>query len=343
MDVRLQWSLALTVLAAVMLLPMMTTIRLEQRWLLQPFALMVLAFCAALSVGLTHRRTLFVALGGLFVLLQAVSNLLYLNRSDSVSFVYAGRFANEIDAVVRQAGLPRSVAIVGAAEHCDWTLRRGDFFVLRYGVAVKVACYQDIRALQAANLPDSTLALRQTKLAGGLVDITQEWEDARRRARERLVIDLVSAFPRGSVSDDRRVDSPSGRGSMVAAWDGPSGARSSLTVIAGFAHVFKELQVTSPSRVRASAAMVYPAGLGTNAIVRARLAGRPDVVVKVPLRPRPRSGEWIQSPIDLPLDQPGKYTIEFEVQTDDGVDSSGHWVAFMDARIVEADGTSPRQ
>jgi len=332
---RLEWAVALVVLAGVMLVPMLLTVRLEQRWLVQPFALIVLAFAVALSVGLTRHRHLAVLLGVVFFSLQALSNSLYSARLERVSFVYAGRFAAEVDAMARGAGLPRSIAIVGAAEHCEWTLRRGDFFRLRYGLAVEVRCFADVKELVSAPLPELTMVLRQTKLEGGLVDVTDEWKEERHRANERVIKDLVERFSDGQVNNNQGVDSPSGRGSMLATWESPLGPRPTVTVVSGFAHVYSNVTIAAPARVRALAAMVYPSKAGTTAVLRVRHATRPALVVSVPLQPRAAAGAWAQAPMDLAIDVAGTYTIELEVRTDAGVDSSGHWVAFMNPRVVE--------
>lgn len=342
LPVSLQWSLAFVLLAAVLLIPMMATVRLEQRWLVQPFDLLVMAFCSAVSVGLAYRRNAFICLAVLFFSLQLISGLIYSSKLDNVFFVYSARFAGELDGIVRRAGHPANVVIVGAVEHCEWPLQRGDFFKLRSGKPISLECFPDLASLSASPLPESTLVLRQTRLSGGLIDISGEWRQRRRLLNEVVVLDLLADFGRGRVNRDEKVDSPSGRGSMLASWDSSTGRARSVTVVSGFSHVYRDVQILAPALIRASVGMVYPTQSGANAVIRVHRADSPEQVVRIPLKPASKAGVVEQTPIEVCIDHPGTYTIELEALTDSGVDASGHWVAFSSPRVVAGERAMPR-
>jgi hypothetical protein len=170
------WAWLLAALAVLLLVPPLTTIRLEQRWLVQSFALLLLLLAwaagrARLRVGAGRVTMLVVTVAVASIALDLLLSA-YFGR---IFFVNSGRVAALVrrDIVIRQPGTAAPVAFLLRNEHCEWTLRGGRFFAVYGGRARTVYCFARLPQASAAKLPESTTVYAMS--ARGLSDVTEEW------------------------------------------------------------------------------------------------------------------------------------------------------------------------
>jgi hypothetical protein len=121
-------------------LPALLTIRLEQRWLLEPFGLVLLLLCwgisaSAFGIGLSKRT--------LGVLVFCTSSFFVdseLARTfDRVFFVSAGKAASQAHLSLLNND-PRPMVIEAGPPLCSWTLLNGDFFRFYEGRRRELYC-----------------------------------------------------------------------------------------------------------------------------------------------------------------------------------------------------------
>ena len=138
----IRWPILLFVLSLLLLLPAISTIRVEQRWLFAPFILMLLA--VAWAVGQKQRKVR-THMWPLIIILSVSSILLDLTimkHFNNLFFVYSARFAEmaKRDIADKYPGQTWSIELVAAASHCDWTLQNGGFFRLYGGQQRQIKC-----------------------------------------------------------------------------------------------------------------------------------------------------------------------------------------------------------
>jgi hypothetical protein len=137
-----RWPILLSLLAFLLLVPAISTIRLEQRWIFAPFILMLLV--SAWAVGQWENRTK-VIIWPLIIILSTSSILLdslVVKHFDQVYFVYAARFADMVkrDIADKYPGQSSGIILLAKSEHCEWTLNNGGFFRIYGGHAREVKC-----------------------------------------------------------------------------------------------------------------------------------------------------------------------------------------------------------
>ncbi len=173
-----RWPALLVVLAGLLLAPPILTIRLEQRWLLQPFTLLLFVFAWAVGAW-RGRAPASLAWACSFALLASSLALdEHLSRHfGNIFFVYSGRLASMVgrDIAQPQRGDARDVVLAVSEDHCTWTLQGGRFFQVYGGRARTVHCLGADDQLRTIPAP---LDSRVYEVASGrLVDVTERWRD----------------------------------------------------------------------------------------------------------------------------------------------------------------------
>lgn len=339
-----EWAWLLAALAVLVLVPPLATIRLEQRWLLQPFALLLLLLAwaagrARLRVGGAGIATLVATVAGASIALD----LLLSAHFGQIFFVYSGRVAAlvERDIASRPSGTAGPVALLLPQEHCDWTLRQGRFFEVYGGQARTVRCFASLSEANDAGLGDNT---RLYAISGtGLADVTAEWRRIFAKA-ELLRFDFLRAFEQGRINDPRPVDTPSSRGVVRMPWDTTIGPRQALVLISGFSYRFDDVPARAGDELRFGVSMLYPAPERARASVTVLDAsGVQRQQFAVDLVP-PRPGEKVSfSPVSVPLSvlAQGRMTVVFSAMPT-GHNADAQWVGFSEPRIVHGSAAADR-
>ena len=139
-----------------MLIPPAATIRMEQRWELQPFIAILLvlttASCIANLVAPTGRIMVMVSVtAGAWI----SHDLLMSNYFGRIYLLSSSRIAGMVfrDIVTLESGETTPVAFLLPQEYCSWVLREGAFFKIYGGITRPVQC---LPSSSATKLPPKT-------------------------------------------------------------------------------------------------------------------------------------------------------------------------------------------
>lgn len=325
---------SLAVLALLLLLPAALTIRIEQRWLVQPAFLLlaVLAWtCSLASAALIRQMVVglaFAAAVGLDLTLSTSFPKIYM--------VYSGNHAREIRQIQAQLspGDTRPWALAVPVEHCDWTLLHGRFFDLYGPRPNQVTCIDDPLGAIA---PQTRVFAR---LPGqGLRDVSELRQQILARRAEPVLVDFAARFKDGGISDTRRVSTPTGTGAFLQVTELPLETRNSLIVISGFTYQFQQIRIPDTGALlRFDVAMPLSAAQPASAEVRisAEATGEEQTVVwRQIVQPRAADGDLAPGSVEIDLSafSGRQVRVSFATRTP-GNDERGHWIAFIGPRLV---------
>jgi hypothetical protein len=333
----LRWPLLLLTLCAFMLVPPILTIRLEQRWLLAPFILILLMF--AWAAGLQRNRAivpvwvLALVIGSTSIAIDSVVR----PHFDQIFFVSSGRFAKAVkrDIVDNDSSQSAPLGLLAGQDHCNWTLLKGEFFRLYGGTRRPVYCFVKVDA-ESATLPRTIRVFGVSNSPLNLTDVTAVWKESIQTRYEKSSFDFLIAFSEGHINNTSKVNTPSGQGVLVTPWDTVLGLQNTLTVISSFSYRYDNLSIDRNNHLRFGLGMIYPSREPARAMVLIKEEGGASRVLYSRDLTPPRAGIKLQfEPTTISLaDFAGKkVSLTFVVETP-GQDSSGHWIGFADPRIV---------
>ena len=321
-------------LAGLLLAPATLTIRLEQRWLVEPFALVVLS--ASWCVGRIASRPL----GGAVFAALALASIIVDTRLKAafpdIYMVFGEREAVNIKrATLDKEPRPSRVVVVGPAEVCDWILQHGDFFTF-YAPGVTSQCVTGPELLppHLYQEPDRPriLAVQQDQT---VTDETSRVYKFQVRQDEPKRYDLLQMFPSGVIDNPAPQATPSGKGALVFPVRTISGAEQSLVVLDGFAYRYENLAVAPGDKLKFDVGMVYATPSLGRARVFVKPANGPAVLAyQATLPTRTADKSAVLSEVSVPLDgYAGPITISF-VADSPGYNPAGIWIAFGAPRIT---------
>jgi hypothetical protein len=183
-DGNANWPLAFVLLTVLLLVPPALTIRLEQRWEVAPFFMLLLVAASGIAqirtTG-TKQKLLPVLLGGL-LLCAAVIEARVSQSFGSVFYVYGDTYAAAakraiIDTRSSAPGTP--IVLVSPPSNCGGTLLDGGFFLIYEGVVRRVYCVGSKDAASAVDYPVGT-RLFESPSTDSLVDVTDGWNSQRK-------------------------------------------------------------------------------------------------------------------------------------------------------------------
>ena len=333
------WGGLLASLAILLLVPPMLTIRMEQRWELQPFILLLLllawAYGRSSEGRMQRRRNIAVIAVAAFSLASAGIDLLYSHFNKRIyMFASAGVAALVQRDVVAGAPdvVPARLVFLLSKDHCDWTLRQGSFFRIYADGDRPIDC---VESLADVAVGAGTRIYADT--GDHLVDVTAEWQ---KNASERTAIsfDFVQAFDHGVINDTRAMDTPSGRGAVRLNWDSTVGKQATLVLLSGFSYRFDNVQFRKGDELRFGLAMLFPAPQAAIASVEIR-DGRGQLIKRYSqdLRPAIKGARTEFQPVAISFD--GRAEEEVSVifsAISTGEDKTGQWVGFALPRVVQA-------
>lgn len=334
-----RWPLLLLVLAAFVLFPALLTIRLEHRWLMAPFALLMLV--AAWSAGRVAERKRGVAtvLACMLGVSSVATDSMAMRGYDQVFLVSSAHFADLVkrDILDADPSARGPIRLVAEDSHCRWTLRDGRFFAVYGKAAREVHCYASLEDAIEGGLPPGT-GLFSLGADDKLADLTTRVEAMSGGNDHAVVFDFLDRFDAGKINDARHVDTPTGRGVLRLPWESTLGQRDTLIVLSGFRYRFEDVAVPAGASFRFGVSMLYPARQSARLVITATLQGAPARTLLsldlVPPSPSTQAVDFQQQSIDLSAFAGSKVAFEFSVQSPGG-DSTAHWVGLMNPVIVE--------
>jgi hypothetical protein len=339
---RFGWGIAFLALGFLLLVPPTSTIRLEQRWELAPYAVMLLSVSWVLGKqwALAQPLANWLALA-LPVLMIGLDNI-YAARFGNIYLVSSARLANAAFQDLSQGDEETfaPTALLADEEHCNWTLGNGDFFLVYKGRHRDLVCFTDPAMLARSAFPGAGAVFRYNVQLRQWTDITSEFSQYRKALlSEDIAFDFLKNFSIGRINDERPEATPTGRGALRIAWPTPLGPQDSLTVLSGFKYQYGMIDVPTGASLEFGIRMVFPVPLPARAVINVAFEGETKVttIYREEISPPRTSEDTTYKTISIPLRDYARrrIAISFEVESP-GDDSSGHWVAFFDPRISVA-------
>ena len=334
---RLRWPFLLLALAVFLLVPSLLTIRLEQRWLMAPFTVVLLVAAWAAGAARPSARLPATAMLAILGFASLALDGTIMRYFDRIFFISSPRFAelvkrDVVDKYPRQSG---GVFLLAGADQCSWTLRNGGFFRVYGGKSRNVECFVSIDA--AANVMTPGTRVYGYASSRQLADLTDEARISRESAGGPALVDFLHTFSNGRINDPSKVATPTGQGVLVLPWDSVAGTKEAITVISGFSYHFDNVPIENGSEIRFGVGMIYPTAQSARAIVHVTHAGKKTVLFSRDLVPPAEGAKMKFEPVILPLAAYAgqRVSIAFAVESPGG-NPSAHWVGFSQPRIVKS-------
>lgn len=335
-----RWPIFLLCLAVLLTIPTLLTVRLELRWYFATFVCLMLVAAWAAGRLLTRNKIASYGLVATLAVSSLILDALLMRTFGQMSIFWLPRQAELIKRDISDRFPQRTGDVVLFTREeglCDWGLWRGDFFRV-YGTAHRsVTCYPSIDSAVAAGLPENAHAYALNE-GVGLRDITEEVRTAIDERRNSYY-DFLESFPTGSISDPRKVDTPTGAGVLIIPWDSATGRRNSLTVLSGFSYRYDNIEVPTNAQLTFASGLVFAAPQVARLSVQAEITsdGITENLARIELAPPAPGSElsFLPHRLDLKKYAGQRIAIVFSVDSPGG-DASGHWVGLVEPRIVVA-------
>jgi hypothetical protein len=334
----LRWPFLLILLAGLLLGPGLLTIRLEQRWVFMPFALLLL--CASYFLGATHRIFGLVA----SVVIAATSLALdhqIMGYYGRLFFVSSPRFAAMVErdivsATAQHPPFGQGLAFVAEASQCRWSLLNGEFFWVYEGVRRQVNCFGSLDAAVESKVPLKTPIF--TESGGHLIEISDDYKSAFELEYSGAIkYDFVKKYSEGRINSLKSVDTPTHKGVMMLPWRTVVGPQETITVLSGFSYRYASIPILGGEHLTFGVGMVFNAPQRARAVISVQLDhGATSVIYTSDLEIPPQTTDIkLIKPVDIDLSryQGQNVAITFSVESPGG-DSSSHWVAFASPLLL---------
>lgn len=340
------WGGLLVLLAIMILVPPVLTIRMEQRWELQPFILLLLILAWAYgrscerwgqwgrNVAISAIAVFSVASASLDVQLSHYFDRIFLFSSEKVAaIVKRDVVANKPDDV------PEHVVFLLSNDHCYWTLINGDFFWVYAKKHRTVSCVESLADV-VPNEKASIYTFRNEHLA----NITEEFAKTFQE-RAATSFDFLQAFDRGVINDTRPVSTPSGLGVMRMNWDSTVDMQATLVLLSNFSYRFDKVRMRKGDELRFGLAMLYSAPQEATASVEIRdSSGRLIKRYTQDVRPPIKGTRAEFQPVAISFDEIAEQDVSVIFSAmPSGDDTSGQWVGFSKPRLINASAIPARE
>ncbi len=331
------WGGLLVLLAILMLVPPALTIRMEPRWELQPFILLLLMLAWAYgrvcerwgqwgrNTAISAVAVFSLASAGVDVQLSHYFDRIYLFSSERVAaLVKRDVVANKPDAV------PEHVIFILSKDHCNWTLINGNFFRVYANKHRTVSCVDSI-----ADVVPGVETRIYADTGERLADITAEFTKTLQE-RAATSFDFLQAYDQGVINDTTPVSTPSGLGAVRMSWDSTVGRQPTLVLLSSFSYRFDKVRVRKGDELRFGLAMLYPAPQAATASVEIR-DSRGQLINRYSqdLRPPIKGARAEFKPVAISFDEIAEQEVSVIFSAmPSGEDLTGQWVGFSMPRLI---------
>lgn len=327
------WPVLITGLACALITPTLITVRLELRWFLATFACVLLL--AAWAIGRIGSQRVGTSAALLLSLSSILLDGLLLKTFGSMSLFWLPEQAAMIkrDIVDKKVNATGFVFVTRDSGLCDWGLWRGEFFRVYGDQRREITCVTSLDGAVDANLTSGVRVFDEQ--SSKLVDVTRDVQVAiAERSASRF--DFLAEFDKGSISDDRRVDTPNGRGALQMPWDTTSGPRNSLTLLSGFKYRYDDVEIPENAFLIVDASMTFVAPQPARLVIKVSEGGEKETSLLSMDLVVPQAGQALQpvkQRIDLSAYAGDRVSLEFSAESPGG-DATAHWIAVFAPRIV---------
>ena len=333
----LTWPLLLACLAVLLLLPPVLTIRVEQRWLLAPYVLLLLIFVCSVSGGgarISKRGWVLAAV----VMISSLSiDSIFSAYFPKIFFIRGERFAAAVkrDVVDSYPGMAVAAGFFVRSNTCTWILLKGQFFSIYGNQGRQVYCAQTVQ--EAESFPPDA-RIYNFNANGQLVDITESWKGQLRPPGEQLEFDFLSGLSTGHVGVPANTVAADGNGAQRVSWDSTAGLQDTLTITDGYSYRYDSIHVGNGTQLRFAicAAPPGPTTLVGTVSIQEKNSSTPTIVYRGNLAPLRADENPPFVPVSVSL-KPyfGKVvSITFDVRSQIGKRSDDRKAGFAWPRIV---------
>lgn len=330
---QLRIPLMIALLAALCLGPALLTIRLELRWLMLPFTLlMLLPLC---TVGLAKGKvrlaaaTMVVALSviGFFI------DSLIFRHFNNLNFIRSAIVATGVKQKIIDTPefyLTKNILIEGNIFDCKWVLDYGSFFKVYGNKDITIECVDGIDNEAIPSYPEETRVL----------SIDKHGHVSRKdRRNEKLIFDFVSSFSDDLIANDSPADTPTGKGVLVLERSTVQGSSKALIILSGYEVVFRNIHIEAPATLLLGAGSVFERPNGFYPLFNYRIEAQDSSADSISSRislPAPKDGEtMVPQPLVVDLTRFSGKTVDIYFSTESPTeDKSGHWAGIIEPRII---------
>lgn len=330
---QLRIPLMLAFLAALCLGPALLTIRLEMRWLMLPFTLlMLLPLC---TIGLTKGKvrlasaTMVVALSviGFFIdslIFRHFSNLNFIRSA----IVATGIKQKVID--TPEFYITKNIIIEGNIFDCEWVLDHGSFFKVYGKKDIAIECVDGINNEEIPSYPEETRIL----------SIDKYGHVSRKDHRnEKLIFDFISSFSDDLIANDSPAETPTGKGALVLERSTVQGSNKALIILSGYEVAFKNIHIEAPAILLLGVGSVFEKPNGIYPLFKYRIEAQGALRDKISSQtslPAPKDGGTMApQPLAIDLTNFSGKTVDIYFSADSPTeDKSAHWAGIIEPRII---------
>ena len=334
----ISWIGLFGLLAILLLAPPVMTIRVEQRWLLQPFALLL--FSLAWAVRDYSRKPIVTVLSGFILLCLFFADTIICKHFERVYMVYSGRFASLVKKeLLDSAKITNGKNILIAnKDHMQWTLLNNKFFDLYNTTSTYFDCVDSLSSIENKKYGND-VKYYSTK-DDKIIDITSEikYLTENHKSLRNNFYDFVSKFDNGVINNPVKVSSPNGQGVFKLPVSFLTGNLEALFAVSGFECKFENIQIPSGATMEFGLEMYYPSAYPlTASIVIKDTKSHQEVTFTKEIQPRINKDYLTIDPVSIDLSEFSDKTVSiaFSASTKPGDSSSAHWAVFAAPRIVQ--------
>jgi hypothetical protein len=325
----------LLVLAAAMLVaPATMTIRMEQRWELAPFFILL----ALISIWLgqqsrnSNRRVIAgAAISSLAICHFAIERVVSQNFSN-IFMISEQTYARAVMDSVLLDGTTRrgqDVILIGDASHCKWGLMQGrGFFDFYEGASRKAKCVSTAEEALATSRDPVFAEASPAKL----INVT-------RQIIQSPIIgdDLMSAYRSAQIQNSSPEDTPTHTGVFESNWDWMLGDRKTLVILSTHGLKYRDVRSKGQASLSIDAGMLFSRPDYSEVVVKLMPKDQHISPREISLRiqPLPAGLRANTSRFLIPLPELSKShaDISISVRTPSG-NLGGAWVGFTSIQLV---------
>lgn len=336
---KLLLPLILVSLIVALLIPPIMTTRLDQRWLLAPFGMLLLLAGWGVAT-LRAKRPRAIALAAMAV--AVVCSVLVDRYFSQFYYRYWFFMGNVVAQTLRDQLQPdRSpssspVFVIMASGHCAHSLLGGRFFAMYGGIPRELRCFDAVEDVRRQGLPADARLFRDFSLRRGLVEITDSYRS--RFPAGQTYRSLLDDLPAAIVAGPNIAETPTGKAVYAANWIDDLGPGPSLMLIGKQSITFRGLVLPE------SAALSFAAGMALYALGAMTLkieikAAQQDTALcslsRVFVPPKPGENvRYRRDVIDLAPHAGKQVDITFTSQSV-GEEGRAHWLSIFNPALIE--------
>jgi hypothetical protein len=337
------WPILLVLLVGLLILPPSLTIRMEQRWELAPFLILLLLVAIGLDRAASRAvfKNMAIPAAAVIALASAFIDFNVSKSFDKIFLVSSERYAAAVKKFVIDRNPPpqgQDIALVTQESNCGWALMHGqEFFTFYEGAPRTARCINGLDDISA--LPSMPARVYVSALNGALVDVTEDAEQQLKSGQRSAPIDLKALFSEAKIRNLAETDTPTRTGTFVMDWGWLLGQKSTLVILSTHGLDFPVVPTMSNASLSMDVGMIYPEIAVSQVIVTISPTGtevKPRVVVTdIPSLPNGEQPRTKHINIPLPELAISPATISIMVGTPSG-NLNGQWAGFTSIKVSQS-------